>query len=246
MHWLAPPRVTSCPGAVGAPDAGAACGNQVLGSRMGPKAPNSAGASPAGAAAVLRFGSRVPNPGSFPEISLATPTVLPRSVVVPEQHRRWPRSQPPDLALPFRAENIPPGISEFSVRAATRMAARGRTDGSEGTDGRGQPLSCAHHPPAPKAARCQGHGVTAPWAGRGPGGDSAAPPRHSHAASVIPAQAPSLDPSPGHPGAPLASPAAHPRSPPSRWGKPHVLKHVHASLFPISPPVTSKLLMNRN
>lgn len=242
MHWLAPPRVTSCPGAMGAPDAGAACRNQVLESRMGPKVPNSAGASPAGAAAMLHFGSRVPNP----EISLATPKVLPRSLVVLEQHRRWPRSQPPDLALPFCAENIPPGISEFSVRAARRMAVRGRMDGGEGTDGCGQPLSCAHHPPAPKAARCQGHGVMAPWAGRGPGGDSAAPPWHSRAASVIPAQAPSLDPSPGHPGAPLGSPAAHPRSPPSRRGKPHILKHVHASLFPISPPVASKLLMNCN
>lgn len=98
------------------------------------------------------------------ELSSAALKALP-CTVVPEWHKGWPRSQPPDLALPFRAENIPPGINEFSERAARQTAARGRTDGGEGMDGCGQLPSCACRPAAPKAAWCQGHGVVV-WLGR--------------------------------------------------------------------------------
>lgn len=48
------------------PRSGAACGSHVPGARMGPKAPNSAGATPAGDVGTLRFRSRVPNPGGLP------------------------------------------------------------------------------------------------------------------------------------------------------------------------------------
>lgn len=78
---------------------------------------------------------------------------------------------------------------------------------------------------------------------------SALPPRHGHVASVLPAQAPSLDLSPAHPGAPLGvstSSSLLPTSSTSAPGRKHVLKHVRASFFPDSPLVMSKHLMNRN
>lgn len=100
---------------------------------------------------------------------------------------------PPDLALPFGAENIPPGISKFSTRAARRTVARGQTDGRPAAAPRGPVL------------------VTCAW-WRGLGTIPGAP-RGLH---VPPAQSrddPSLDPPRVPPGAlwgPRAAPCCSP------------------------------------
>lgn len=64
---------------------------------------------------------------------------------------------PPDLALPFGAENIPPGISKFSTRAARRTVARGQTDG--------RPAAAPHGPMLVACAWWRGLGTIpgAPW-----------------------------------------------------------------------------------
>lgn len=93
---------------------------------------------------------------------------------------------PPDLALPFGAENIPPGTSKFSTRAARRTVARGQTDGRP----------AARSPPRPHA----GDLCLVAWAGDHPWCCSGAP------RTPCPEQAQGTIPAWIHPGSPRLSP----------------------------------------
>lgn len=210
---------------------------------MGPRAPNAADASPAGAVGTLPFGSWEPNSRSFLELFPGHPEAAAPHHGAGAAGR--PRSQPPKLALTFHAENVPPGISEFSTRAASQPAARGRAAAA----------SSAPAPAAPLPQMLPTAGVVKPraWRLRGQDGGSDGDLVGNELCSSSLAQPRCVGPPYasthlGHPGAPPGPPAAHPC--PSTGtgtpGKTHVLKHAHSSLFPTFPLVTSKHLMNSN
>lgn len=250
IHWFTAHRVTPClrgPGGTWILPAGA-------GSRIqdGTKSPKRSRCLPSGCCGDAAF--RELNSESFLELFPRRPEAAAPRRGAGAAGR--PRSQPPNLALPFPAESVPPGISEFSARAARQTAARGRTDGCR------QPRSCACRSPAPNASCCQGHGVVKPraWWLRGQDGcldgDLVAS-SQQRALQLLPGTAApcrsSLRKHPARipPRLILVLPRDHQQlirapAPAAAPGKTHAVKHVHASLLPISPLVTSKHLMSSN
>lgn len=183
-----------------------------------------------------------------------------------------PRSRcPAPRCRSSRAATLP--TSQFSSALSRRKCPSwnqrvqrkgSQTDGGQGKDGRlppapllRLPLPCPKRCPLPGPQGGKAEGLVAPWAGWvlgwGPGGlvpaaSVAAPPWHSRAVSVLPAQAPSPDPPPGSswcsPG--ITSSSSVPQHQQRHPGKTRAVKHVHSSLLPISPLVTSKHLMSSN